>query len=42
LSTLLIIATFFTLISGTGYVLDGIRQLRLSARSERCGVKGEK
>jgi CDP-diacylglycerol--glycerol-3-phosphate 3-phosphatidyltransferase len=42
LSTLLIIATFFTLISGTGYVLDGIRQLRLSVKSERCGVKGEK
>jgi hypothetical protein len=29
LSTLVIIATFLTLISGTGYVLDGIRQLRV-------------
>jgi cardiolipin synthase (CMP-forming) len=29
LSTLVIIATIFTLISGTGYVLDGIRQLRV-------------
>ena len=29
LSTLVIIATLFTLISGTGYVLDGIRQLRV-------------
>jgi len=32
---LVIIATFLTLISGTGYVLDGIRQLRLSVRSEK-------
>ena len=29
LSTLVIIATFLTLISGTGYILDGIRQLRV-------------
>ena len=29
LSTLVIIATFLTLVSGTGYVLDGIRQLRV-------------
>jgi cardiolipin synthase (CMP-forming) len=35
LFALVIIATFFTLISGTGYVIDGIRQLRLSVRSEK-------
>jgi CDP-diacylglycerol--glycerol-3-phosphate 3-phosphatidyltransferase len=35
LSTLVIIATLFTLISGTGYVLEGIRQLRLSVRGEK-------
>src|ERR1700758_3809680 len=29
LSTLVIIGSLFTLISGTGYVLDGIRQLRV-------------
>jgi cardiolipin synthase len=31
LSTLVIIATFLTLISGTGYVLDGIRQLKVKS-----------
>jgi cardiolipin synthase (CMP-forming) len=35
LLALVIIAASLTLISGTGYVLDGIRQLRLSVRSEK-------
>jgi cardiolipin synthase (CMP-forming) len=35
LHALVIIAVSLTLISGTGYLLDGIRQLRLSVRSEK-------
>ena len=34
-SMLVIIATFLTLISGTGYVLDGIRQLRARGSSSK-------